>query len=111
MVRDVVISFVPNAALCEKRGDGARAVPSRIDVQADGSAVAWYGDAPLLWYESLNGLLSRHGLSHGDLEPASAVDDDGERSTGRASSVDPTSDTEHASRLEAASQTRTRRSA
>jgi len=42
--------------------------PSRITVHDDGTAVAWYGEDPLLRYESLALLLSRHELSETDIE-------------------------------------------
>lgn len=47
--------------------------PTRIEVRADGSVVAWYDDAPLLKYHSLEDLLSRHGLTRRDL--VEAIDD------------------------------------
>ncbi|MBI2393199.1 MAG: hypothetical protein HYV09_26680 [Deltaproteobacteria bacterium] len=45
-----------------------------MDVHDDGSAVAWYGDAPLLWYESLEALLAAHALTTADVRRADAAD-------------------------------------
>ena len=42
--------------------------PTRITVHDDGTAVAWYGDDPLLRYESLALLLARHELAETDIE-------------------------------------------
>ena len=44
--------------------------PTRITVHDDGSVVAWYGDDPLLRYDSLEVLIARHALGMTDLEIA-----------------------------------------
>ena len=50
------------------RGNGdARILPTDIAVSEDGSAVAGFDGEPLLRYDSLDELLTRYGLSSGDL--------------------------------------------
>jgi hypothetical protein len=57
--------------------DGQSSIrPTSITVHDDESAVAWYGDGPLLRYDSLEALLARHEITTEDLEleaPASGV--------------------------------------
>lgn len=79
----VVATLVPHSGVNVRRGPTARVIPSRIDLGSDGSAVAWYGDAPLLSYESLEALLAVHDLTHRDFASNAADSDIGPPSTVR----------------------------
>ena len=69
------ITLVPNDLLMANQLDGERAIPSRIDIASDGRAIAWYGEAPLLWYHSLDELLTSLELSRDEFVAPPVVDD------------------------------------
>ena len=62
---------VTSYSVCESasrdRAVVASVLPSRIELEPSGRAIAWYGEAPLLWFASLDVLLMRFGLSRSDL--------------------------------------------
>jgi len=71
------ITFVVRPSTRDDDASRSSVRPTSITLHGD-EAVAWYGEAPLLRYESLDALLSRHEIEPCELEcvdasPASCV--------------------------------------
>jgi hypothetical protein len=64
----VVASYRLSRASMSRLSEAGFLPPRRIDVEPDGSAIAYYGEQPLAQYRSLDALLRFHRMTMDDLE-------------------------------------------
>lgn len=64
----LVASYRLSRASLSRLSEAGFLPPRRIDVEADGSAIAFYGEQPLAQYRSLDALLRFHRMTMDDLE-------------------------------------------